>query len=453
MANGKTKKTDTFFDSEDNQVASIEDIGAAYKLICEFEELPLKPMTDAQAGAIVMTVHGDGKDIHVKKARLDALSNAEPTTETHKDAADKPVTAKPAGLKALSATTPERTLAIDLGRKVGPDMVKAWDKAIDGKDDWEGGPILLEPMVEKAWGLEVIRNMPEPDSGTKKWKETHPGANGPFDHYEANAVGGKIKSSFFEDIFDATSIGERIATRKAQLEAVVKNQTHLEGTPQAYLDAHPDEKALGVFGGTLTSKRSNYVRKLRMTILLIQKRLVIADSLPLVKVMFVNEKLNKPFTTSDREIVSKLKLPFVLFDPASAEKTKAFGLGTFYKFNVDEAKEKGGSVADLWSTNKREPKVKGDTNATGATGHSKEGLDIKVTNVREFESATSALDDYFANDALMGVLHQNVMKKSAESLALLENITSLAGRFEGLRVKYQGIQAELTNDRHPKKAA
>lgn len=432
----KTKKTDTFFDSEDNQVASIEDIGAAYKLLCEFEDMPLKPMTDAQAGAIVMTVHGDGKDVHVKKARLDALSNAEPTAETHKDAADKPVTAKPAGLKTVSAVPVYSAEAIKWGRMIDATFSAHLKKAADAKEDLDGAPLLIAGDLTRTYSNEDLLAMPEPGSGTKKWKESHPHLlspsgipNVPTDHYKTLAADGtEISGTVYGDMLDASELGKGYVTAMDQLDAVKTLNSGgkaLDNTPETFIALKDDVRALEATRARYASRRGNTINKLRKGVQYVQQCARLKE-LPAIGVRLANK---------DMDIASKMPKPIILYRKDVGEEGVAappVSLSTFIRYDVAAAAAAGGLLPHLTSTIKREKK-KGQGKKGGTDA---EATSIGLPNAKQAIAYANMLNQYFGDDDRVSPLYVKLNTKGEERVDALKTIFALKDNVDALCAKF-----------------
>lgn len=405
---------------------------------------------DVQALAILNSVPGDDKDETVAAAREAKLKAARPVTKQQALADTTLPNMAPKGLTPQSAVPSWRAMAVRIGSELdGTDFDSLVQVAADAKEDYEGAALLIVNTLEKRFGEirnakgEITRpnqmvDWPIPGSGTKKWKEKNPGANGPFDHYEFDgADGGKHSGSVYGDILDTTKGGQIVVANIAALKAMKANNcAALPTTPKQFRDLEKggEPAVLGMLNRWL-ARRRNPLGRLEKAVRFLQSKAKLSEF----------PKIALDFIEKDMAQAAKMPSPFKLLsrvtkDDGAVELVShgVLSLGSFISLKFDE-------LAKLPPDEQTAPKLialsRRKKETPPAAGAKAEGLTIDVHNVRQCEAAMSALINYIDNEDAIKSMYSILNRDGDDKDRILDNIDSLYSSLSMLHKKYK-VQIE-----------
>lgn len=438
-------------DDEASILTDPKDIAGEYREMVD----GIETLDDAQIFAIINTVPGDDNDDAVVEARLDALKKAKPVSKEQAMAGSEPIPVvrdRVGGeIAPLSAVPSFRSEAVKYGAMLDDsDFGQHMETAAKAKEDYEGSALLITGDLERIFGEQrdengnvtrenIIVNWPKPGTGSKKWREANPGFNGATDKYkvEDRVNGGFIEGYFSADIWDSSSKGKAIAAKITALKLMKEDKGALSPSiPKEFHHLEGDMKRIEATLKRWNSRRTNPLSRFRKAIAFIQAKAKLKEY-PRIGMAYVEgDQMDKN---------AELNAPILLYRTEPEHKavvSDSLSLTSFSNLKFDELgklPEADQTMPRLMSISRR---VKGAGKKPGATGQSKEGLDIRVRNVREFGTAMSEVTNYLEDTGAMGTLMGTLNKEGDDKWMLLENINDVHQQL-GTLVKQYAPQWEV----------
>lgn len=425
-------------------------------IVASYAELvPIPATMDAgQVIAILNSVKGDDADDATMMARIDAIKSADPVSKEKALAGVAPIPTKHdrSGneVAPLSAIPFYRAEAFKLGAMLDDTkFAEHMRMAAQAKEELEGSALYITGDLEEIFGEkrndkgEVIRenlvlNWPVPGTGSRKWRDSNPGYNGPTDKYSVTdkVSGGKIEGYFTVDIWESSKEGKAICSNIAALKEMKENKGALSAsTPKAFHYLEGDVKRIDGVLKRWNNRRTTPLSRFRKAIGFIQAKAKMRE-FPMIDMDYV--ELNKD-GTPNIPANAQLNAPIVLCQPNHKSKVSdTLSLSQFIGLKWDElaklpADEQ--TFPRLITLSRRTPRPK------GTTVTAKPDTDIRVKSVPTFDAAMSEINNYLTDDGAKGSLYSILNGNSDTKWSILENVALLKTALIDLDDKY-GPQLE-----------
>lgn len=345
--------------------------------------------------------------------------------------------------------------AMAMGAKADAKVMEAITITVDGKRDWNGGPVVLEGELERCLGKEGMKSFPPigtrrqgvkgdtvPDGmSPEQWQK----ANSPVEFYKYDdMVHGKKTGRFTAHWYAGTAKGRPLAVYINQLKAVVDTEKAiLPGTPDHIAKLKADGVEAQSLLETAQGEWNDAINRIALAIKLWQKKNDIAERLPKVGVNFVGVQYKEDGTAYGMENAAKRRKPITLKDksnpnPEAWTTTKPYTLGSFFRMDVNKALKAGGTVLALVnSVPERKKKLPGSSGTAASPT-----ITAIPDNVEKFESAVNGIASYLGEkgDGKINIIKARLGKADggdefAYALVLLYDYLKEEVKVENYRVQ------------------
>lgn len=291
--------------------------------------------------------------------------------------------------------------AVMLGGLADKAFTASVQKALDGKQDWEGGPIPIEAQLVRLYGN---RMHAWPVIGTRKTGQTNrkgetrdnvsEGYNLPTDYFKVNIPNDGPKVIRWLNTFvEAMPHVHQLVTRRKTVVDLM-NGTNLALIPQEYkhlVEGAIDTPKLKGIADDLSAQITRNINRIGISIAFWQTKTAIEANLDKVGFTLVDET---PEATAKRvKPIQMLGITLFKGKMQPIPSGKPISLSAFIRFGrfVKDCKEQGGQLNKLLDLDKASRKRKPLTPAVGAASSV---VESKIENINAFQNVLANVYGY-----------------------------------------------------------